>query len=177
MMALRGHLWHRLHWLRGLLLLLAIAPHCAMAATPKDSPAMKMLQCDVCTSVMATLSKDVKYLVESESMWESSDLNSRIMVSCSDPALPSGAMQEACGYFVGDYRKIIARDVALRWDEDSEEFEEDIVPREFCLKIGACKEGHKSISEMISQSDRKDKALKEEKEEKDRNAKKKPTKA
>merc|ERR1712113_75158 len=84
-----------------------------------------------------------------------------------------GAMKDACGYMMADYHKAIAREISLRWTEDSEEFEEDIVPLEFCSKVGICKEGHKTINEMISQSDKKEKDLKWEKEEKDKVAKRK----
>merc|ERR1719499_1387259 len=127
-----------------------------------------MLSCDACQTVMQQLSKDVKYLVETEKMWKPKDLTERIKVSCGDPALPSGAMRDACGYMMSDYHQAIAREITLRWTEDSDEFEEDIVPAEFCAKVGICKEGHKSIGEMISQSDRKEKDLKWEKEEKEK---------
>merc|ERR1712217_586053 len=82
----------------------------------------------------------------------------------------------ACGYMMADYHQAIAREITLRWTEDSEEFEEDIVPTEFCAKVGICKEGHKSINEMISQSDRREKDLKWEKEQKEKSAKSKKKK-
>eukprot|EP00971_Amphidinium_carterae_P083587 1654608-Amphidinium_carterae.2 len=59
--------------------------------------------------------------------------------------------------------------------EDSEEFEEDIVPKEFCHKVRLCRDGDKNIGEMIHNANEKEKALKEEKEEKDRK-KNKPAK-
>merc|ERR1712113_249819 len=122
------------------------------------------------------LSKDVKFLVESDKMWNPKDLAERIKVSCQDPGIASGAMKDACSYMMADFHEAIAREVALRWTEESEEFEEDIVPKEFCEKVGICKEGHKTINEMISTSDRKEKDLKQEKEEKE-TAKKKKKKA
>merc|ERR1712146_87488 len=98
--------------------------------------------------------------VEGEKMWKPKDLNGRIQVSCQDPALPSGAMKEACGHLMADFHGPIAKEIALRWTPDSEEFEEDIVPVEFCGKIGVCKDGHKTISQMIGESDGKEKAIK-----------------
>merc|ERR1712183_1253116 len=99
-----------------------------MGTAPKGSPAMKMLQCDVCRSVMQELSKDVKFLVESEKMWKPKDLKERIQHSCGDPTIPSGAMKDACGYMLADYHGVIAREIEKRWTEDSDEFEDDIVP-------------------------------------------------
>eukprot|EP00811_Abedinium_folium_P005307 NODE_14889_length_1079_cov_5.679622.p1 GENE.NODE_14889_length_1079_cov_5.679622~~NODE_14889_length_1079_cov_5.679622.p1 ORF type:complete len:255 (-),score=52.89 NODE_14889_length_1079_cov_5.679622:211-975(-) len=136
------------------------------AGTTKDSPAMKMLGCDSCRIIAAELSKDVKYLVESDKMWRPKDLNERVEISCLDPSIASGAMRNACSYMLSDYRTVIAREVALRWSEDSDEFEEDIVPAELCEKMGACREGHKMISEMIAASDTKEKALKDARAEK-----------
>merc|ERR1719174_1502407 len=88
-----------------------------------------------------------------------------------DPGLPNGAIRDACSDMLSTYHEAIARDIALRWTESSEEFEEDIVPLEFCKKIGACREGHKSINEMINSADRKEKDLKWEKEQKEKDAK------
>mmetsp|Transcript_6468 Transcript_6468/g.13310 ORF Transcript_6468/g.13310 Transcript_6468/m.13310 type:complete len:203 (+) Transcript_6468:53-661(+) len=150
----------------------ALQPWVVGAQAPKDSPAMKMLQCDACRIVMKELSKDVKYLVESDKMWKTQDLEERIKVSCADPGIASGAMKDACGYMVSDYQKAIAKDITLRWTESAEEFEEDIVPVEFCRKVRICKEDHKTINEMITLSDRKEKDLKWEKEDKERSKKK-----
>mmetsp|Transcript_26438 Transcript_26438/g.66550 ORF Transcript_26438/g.66550 Transcript_26438/m.66550 type:complete len:981 (-) Transcript_26438:61-3003(-) len=145
-------------------------------AAPKDGPAMKMLVCDACNAVMGWLAKDVKFLVETGKMWKPKDLRDRIGISCGDPMLPTGAMRDACGYLMADYNEGIARDVALRWTEGSEEFEEDIVPREFCEKLGVCKEGHKTLNHQISFAERKEKDLKWEKEQKAKDAKRKPKK-
>eukprot|EP00747_Dinoflagellata_sp_TGD_P165289 gnl/TRDRNA2_/TRDRNA2_186370_c0_seq1.p1 gnl/TRDRNA2_/TRDRNA2_186370_c0~~gnl/TRDRNA2_/TRDRNA2_186370_c0_seq1.p1 ORF type:complete len:239 (+),score=75.87 gnl/TRDRNA2_/TRDRNA2_186370_c0_seq1:50-718(+) len=160
--------------------LLATAPICVQgmfggggAKSPKDSPAMTMLQCDSCRAVLEELAKDVKYLVESEKMWKEKDLEERLKISCQDPSLPTGAMRDACGYMMADYHKQIAKEVALRWNEDSDEFEEDIVPRDFCTKVGVCKQGHKTINQMIGESEKKEKQKKEQEEDKAATAKRK----
>merc|ERR1719221_1260295 len=137
---------------------------------PKDSPAMKKLQCDACLHVMHELSKDVKYLVESDKMWKPQDLKERIQVSCLDPSMPTGAFKDACSMTMLDYHESMAREIALRWTEDADEFEEDIVPTEFCQKVGICKEGQKTINQMISESDRREKDLAAEKQEKEKAA-------
>jgi len=116
------------------------------------------------------LSKDVKYLVETEKMWKPKDLQERIKSSCQDPNLPSGAMKDACAYLLEDYHKAIATEVATRWTEDAEEFEDDIVPLEFCEKVGACKSGQKGLNQMMSEGDIKNKLLEEEKKEKEAKA-------
>merc|ERR1719384_672781 len=127
---------------------------------PEGSPAMKMLGCESCKTVMAQLSLDVGYLVQSEKMWKPKDLRERIQISCSDPTLPDGAMKEACAAMMAKYHEAIARDITLRWMEDSDEFEEDIEPKSFCQKLGVCKGTEKSINEMMEESDRKQKAIK-----------------
>lgn len=137
-------------------------------AVKANSPAMKVLKCEACHSVMKELSLDVKFLVESNKMWKQDVLRERISVSCGDPGIANGALKDACGYMMADYHKGIATEVSSRWDEDSDEFEEDIVPKEFCLKVGICKENHKSLTQMISTSDQKQKDMKEEQEEKER---------
>merc|ERR1712232_535525 len=95
----------------GALLLLATLLPCGLGAANKDAPAMKMLQCDACKSVMNTLSEDVKYLVMSEKMWKPKDLTDRVQISCMDPGIPKGALQEACGFLMSDYHKAIAKEV------------------------------------------------------------------
>merc|ERR1712137_506075 len=127
---------------------------------PKDSPSMKMLACDACGTIMVRMRDDMKYLFETNQMWKPKDLAERVQISCGDPLLPSGAMRDACGYMMADYHKAIAREVAKYWDEDAEEFEEDIMPIEFCSKLGICKEDHKGINQMLGESDRKEKDLK-----------------
>eukprot|EP00913_Durusdinium_trenchii_P022605 g21229.t1 len=50
-----------------------------------------------------------------------------------------------------------------RWDEDSEEFEEDISPKEFCTeKARICEADAKGLSHMLDEASRKEKHLKEE---------------
>eukprot|EP00929_Paragymnodinium_shiwhaense_P120704 TRINITY_DN92729_c0_g1_i1.p1 TRINITY_DN92729_c0_g1~~TRINITY_DN92729_c0_g1_i1.p1 ORF type:complete len:199 (+),score=51.87 TRINITY_DN92729_c0_g1_i1:63-659(+) len=153
-----------------LAILCSVKSEVGLASASKDSPAMKMLMCDACRQVVQELGKDVKYLVESDKMWKPKDLSERIALSCGDPMLASGAMKEACGFLVSDFQKRMEHEIALRWTEESEKFEEDIVPREVCTDIGACNNGHKTLNEMIGESDRKEKALKWEKEEKEKSA-------
>merc|ERR1711957_982090 len=99
---------------------------------------MKMLQCEACQTITSELAKDVKYLVETEKMWKPKTLRDRIAISCGDPNIAQGAVKDACGFLIGSYSEAIARELALRWNEDSDEFEEDIIPKPFCMKIGAC---------------------------------------
>lgn len=142
----------------------------------KDAPAMKMLGCDACQSVMKTLSKDVKYLVEKEMMWETKVLNERLGISCNDPALPTGAMKDACAYLISDYGTAIAKEVAEHWTEDSEKFEEDLVPDEVCKLLGACKEGQQTLGQIMAESQKKEKAQKEAKEDQQKEKAKKDAK-
>merc|ERR1719231_184639 len=78
--------------------------------------------------------------------------------------LAQGAGKEACGYLMADYHEAIAQEVELRWTEEDEAFEEDIVPKEFCGKIGVCRDGQKTMNEIVSDSDRKEKDIKEDQE-------------
>mmetsp|Transcript_41639 Transcript_41639/g.75565 ORF Transcript_41639/g.75565 Transcript_41639/m.75565 type:complete len:169 (-) Transcript_41639:212-718(-) len=160
----------RQSWRRPFAVLVAFLLHSPGRAAPlsNGSPALKMLLCDSCQHVMQALSKDVKYLVETGKMWKPTDLKERILASCEDPAIPNGAGKEACAHLVTDHSKVIAEEVSLRWREDSEEFEEDIVPKEFCYKVQLCKDGDKNIGEMINRATEKEKALKEEQAEKER---------
>lgn len=171
----RGAARHGALLSRSVLALVALSAS-GVEAGAKTGPAFKALMCDACYHVMTSLGKDVGFLIETGKMWKSEDLNARIAMSCMDPNLVQGAMQESCSDMIDEYSKVIAKDVALRWDEDAEEFEEDIVPTEFCAKAGICKEGHKSINQMLSDGERKDKLMKEEKAEKERLAKKKKSK-
>ncbi|CAK0840288.1 unnamed protein product [Prorocentrum cordatum] len=116
---------------------------------------------------MKTLSKDVKYLVETGKMWKAKDLNERIGISCNDPALPTGAMRDACGYMIQAHGKAIAAEVEEHWTEESDKFEEDLVPDEFCKSVGACKEGQQTLSQIMAESSRKDKIEKEAKADKE----------
>merc|ERR1719512_135240 len=131
---------------------------------------MKMLSCEACKIIAKPLGADVAYLVQSRNMWKPKDLRERIQVSCQDPDVLEGAMREACGNMMAKYHEAIARDVAMRWTEDSDEYEEDIEPKSFCHKLGACKGDEQTINEMVSTSDRKEKLIKEEQEEKERAA-------
>mmetsp|Transcript_131676 Transcript_131676/g.380871 ORF Transcript_131676/g.380871 Transcript_131676/m.380871 type:complete len:183 (-) Transcript_131676:120-668(-) len=142
------------------------------STSKKKGPAWQRLMCDACFTVMETMAKDVKFLNEAGKMWKPDDLKARIGMSCMDPSLLQGAMQETCADMIDQHSKEIAKEVALRWNENSEEFEEDIVPAEFCAKVGVCQDGHKSINQMMSEGTLKDKLMKEEKEEKERLAKK-----
>merc|ERR1719161_887405 len=101
---------------------------CVVADTmaPKNSPAMALLICDACIGIMQELGLDVKYLTESEKAWRPEDLRKRIKV----------AGEQACGYLMSDYHEAIAREIETRWHDDDETFEEDIVPKEFCMKVG-----------------------------------------
>mmetsp|Transcript_81299 Transcript_81299/g.169940 ORF Transcript_81299/g.169940 Transcript_81299/m.169940 type:complete len:189 (+) Transcript_81299:832-1398(+) len=166
---------HILRWKsavpRLLCLLLALFPSSSRVSAAAVSPAQKMLHCEACKTISAALSKDVKTLVEAEKMWTQKDLLGRIDISCMDPNLPSGAMQEMCSDFIEKYRQVIAKEVAKRWDENADEFEEGIVPGQFCFALGACQEKHETINEMIQKSNKKEKDLKEEREEKARASK------
>eukprot|EP00428_Durinskia_dybowskii_P037682 CAMPEP_0170261726 /NCGR_PEP_ID=MMETSP0116_2-20130129/30744_1 /TAXON_ID=400756 /ORGANISM="Durinskia baltica, Strain CSIRO CS-38" /LENGTH=163 /DNA_ID=CAMNT_0010512791 /DNA_START=75 /DNA_END=566 /DNA_ORIENTATION=+ len=142
-------------------------------ASELKGDALKNLMCESCHVVMNSFAKDVKYLTETGKMWKQKDLEQRLSISCSDPGLPQGAFAQACAALLEDYGKAIMRDVSARWDEDSEYFEEDIAPKEYCRSIGVCKEGHVSINQMIANSDRKEKDLKEEREAKEREKAKK----
>mmetsp|Transcript_52507 Transcript_52507/g.139814 ORF Transcript_52507/g.139814 Transcript_52507/m.139814 type:complete len:187 (-) Transcript_52507:6-566(-) len=134
----------------------------------KDSPAIRGLMCDVCKTTSISLSKDVKFLLETERVWRPKDLQERIMVSCQDPQVGSGALMDACGYFLLDYHKVLEREVMSRLDEESEDFEVDIVPSKICTAMGVCHDSHVTIDQMMSNSDRKKKDLDEEREEKAR---------
>merc|ERR1719291_528625 len=68
-------------------------------------------------------------------------------------------------------------EIALRWTPSAEEFQEGIIPREFCHKIKVCKEGQQDINEMIARSDRRQKDLDEEKADKERAKARKAQKA
>mmetsp|Transcript_24206 Transcript_24206/g.45708 ORF Transcript_24206/g.45708 Transcript_24206/m.45708 type:complete len:171 (+) Transcript_24206:37-549(+) len=144
------------------------------AAVPsRGTKAYTILVCDACRIVMNRLSKDVKYLTETQKMWPDAVLDERLSMACEDPGHPSGSGQEACGLFLEDYASLIRKEVKLRWDEDSEEFEEDIVATHFCAeKAKICDIEAKGISHMIEESSRRDKLLKEEREEKERLANK-----
>eukprot|EP00440_Ansanella_granifera_P055397 gb/GFBE01060055.1/.p1 GENE.gb/GFBE01060055.1/~~gb/GFBE01060055.1/.p1 ORF type:complete len:167 (+),score=58.36 gb/GFBE01060055.1/:1-501(+) len=140
----------------------------------KGTPAYTMLVCDACKTVIGRLSKDVKYLIMSQKMWTDSVMDERLALSCSDPKLPTGAGADACAVFIADYAKLIKKEVALRWDEDSEEFEEDLVPKAFCTeKAFICKDDTKGINQMMKESEVRQKNLDEEKEDKAKRAKKK----
>mmetsp|Transcript_20541 Transcript_20541/g.33783 ORF Transcript_20541/g.33783 Transcript_20541/m.33783 type:complete len:134 (+) Transcript_20541:2-403(+) len=128
-----------------------------------------MLACDACRIVMEKLAKDVRYLSEVQKVWPDSVLDERLAVSCNDPQHPSGSGTEACQLFIADHAKLIKLEANARWDEDSEEFEEDINVAEFCEeKARVCGENEKGLNHMIGEANRKEKALKEEKEEKER---------
>mmetsp|Transcript_80905 Transcript_80905/g.142720 ORF Transcript_80905/g.142720 Transcript_80905/m.142720 type:complete len:172 (-) Transcript_80905:146-661(-) len=146
----------------------------AEAKLTKDSHAFTMLGCDACKIVMGRLAPDLKFLTETAQIWPQSVLEERLALACDDPKHPTGAGVEACNLFISEYHKSIVKEVKKRWDENSEEFEEDIVPAVFCTNIvSICKEGKQSLNEMMAFSERKEKLLKEEKEEKERAAKSK----
>eukprot|EP00415_Alexandrium_ostenfeldii_P004557 UN4557 len=134
---------------------------------------MKMLQCEACRAVMTELAKDVKYLVESDKMWRPQVLSERIKISCLDPAIPAGVMKDACGYMMADFHEAIGRDVVLRWREDAEEFEEDIMPKEFCEKVGVCRENQKPMLQSINEGSQRHKDLTEQAAEKEKSQKNK----
>merc|ERR1719356_2365358 len=138
---------------------------------------MRGLFCDACYTIMTSLAKDVKFLVETDKMWKKKDLQGRIMASCMDPTMPTGSMRDACGYVLEDYMPAMEAEIALRWTPSAEEFQEGIIPREFCHKIKVCKEGQQDINEMIARSDRRQKDLDEEKADKEKAKAKKAAKA
>ncbi|CAE7543324.1 unnamed protein product [Symbiodinium microadriaticum] len=145
-------------------------------ALPKDSKAYRMLACDACRIVMNRLSRDVKFLTETRKIWPDAVLDQRLSISCEDPSHPSGSGVEACSLFMQDHADLIRKEVKLRWDEASDEFEEDIVATEFCSeKARICDVDAKGISHMIDEASRKEKLLKEEREEKERIATKTQT--
>ncbi|CAE7456438.1 GRTP1 [Symbiodinium natans] len=122
-----------------------------------------MLACDACRIVMNRLSRDVKYLTETRKIWPDEVLDQRLSISCEDPSHPSGSGVEACSLFMEESANLIRKEVKLRWDEASEEFEEDIVAAEFCSeKARICDEDAKGISHMIDEASRKEKLLKED---------------
>jgi hypothetical protein len=123
----------------------------------KNAPAMKMLMCDGCHNIFSKLSLDVKFLIEAEKTWPRAVLDERILLSCSDPDIPSGVAKEACGYVLEDYHTRIAEDVLSRLNPKHEMFEETIVPKEVCLDMGLCKEKQSSLGMMIGQQDAKGK--------------------
>ncbi|CAJ1367278.1 unnamed protein product [Effrenium voratum] len=157
---------------RFLAVLAALAPALA-APLQKGTKAYEMIMCDACRIVMERLSKDVKYLTETRKVWPDSVLDERLAIACSDPSHPSGTGVEGCTMFVQDHSRLIKQEVNSRWDEDSEEFEEDIVAAEFCAdKARICDVTAKGIGHMIDEASRKEKHLKEEREEKERLANK-----
>eukprot|EP00434_Breviolum_minutum_P016107 symbB.v1.2.014196.t1/scaffold981.1/size258483/7 len=139
------------------------------AALQRNTKAYQMLGCDACRIVMEKLAKDVRYLSEVQKVWPESVLDERLAMSCNDPLHPSGSGTEACQLFIQDNAKLIKLEANARWDENSEEFEEDINVMEFCTeKAKICGENEKGLNHMISEANRKEKALKEEKAEKER---------
>eukprot|EP00930_Biecheleria_cincta_P095721 TRINITY_DN87658_c0_g1_i1.p1 TRINITY_DN87658_c0_g1~~TRINITY_DN87658_c0_g1_i1.p1 ORF type:complete len:172 (-),score=40.18 TRINITY_DN87658_c0_g1_i1:14-529(-) len=138
------------------------------------TPAYTLLVCDACKIVMGRLVKDVKYLVETRKMWTSDQLNSRLALACEDPQHPTGTGVDACNAFIHHNANLVKAEVSSRWDEDSEEFEEDIVPKEFCRdKAFICKDGKMGLNEMMNFEQKKEADLKAEREEKEkRNTKK-----
>eukprot|EP00439_Symbiodinium_sp_Y106_P036976 s536_g4.t1 len=149
---------------------------------------------------MNRLSRDVKFLTETRKIWPDAVLDQRLSISCEDPSHPSGSgvdslqcsyclhslilarflfwslprlrdCEEACSLFMQDHADLIRKEVKLRWDEASDEFEEDIVATEFCSeKARICDVDAKGISHMIDEASRKEKLLKEDREEKERTA-------
>merc|ERR1712217_309089 len=108
-----GHAVRRLCFLKIAFIFTLFTGAVAQSGPSKDSPAMKMLQCDSCRAVMYELSKDVKYLVESDKMWKSKDLGERIQVSCSDPNIAKDSMKDACAYMLADFHEAIAREIVF----------------------------------------------------------------
>ncbi|CAE8696375.1 unnamed protein product, partial [Polarella glacialis] len=150
------------------LAVLGTLPTASANLPPKNSPGFRMLACEACTTVIGRLSKDVKHLIETKKMWTQPVLEERLAASCADPLLPKGAGNAACGVLIQDYGVVISKEVAKRWDEDAEEFEEDLVAKDFCSeKVDLCRDGSKTISQMLSESEVREKALKQEKDEKE----------
>eukprot|EP00913_Durusdinium_trenchii_P012414 g11654.t1 len=68
-------------WLR-LLTCLFCALTALAAPLQKDMKAYKMLACDACRIIMEKLSKDVRYLSETEQVWPDAVLDERLALAC-----------------------------------------------------------------------------------------------
>ena len=74
---------------------------------------------------------------------------------------------DACKYFLEDYHDEIHKEIKSRWNPDSDLFEENLNPLEFCReRMGACKADQVGLNHLISTSERKTQALEAEAEEK-----------
>ena len=83
-------------------------------ANDKNAPAMKMLACDGCQVVMGPLSADLDYLIQGEKYWDDDTLKQRIGISCQHPTIPSGAIADACSYFLQDYHAEVHKEIKKR---------------------------------------------------------------
>lgn len=124
-------------------------------ASKIESRVYDMFSCDACMTVMSGLRSDLKFLIESEKKWTRKVLNKRISVSCEDPRLTVGDQAKAtCLLFVSDYKKRIAKLMEARWEQDSDEYEEDIHPRSVCEnELKSCKEGQQTIAEILNKDE------------------------
>ena len=84
---------------------------------------MRVLMCNACRTVVHRISNDVKFLVETEQMWEQPDLNARLHISCDDPHIPGGdgSMREACELMMSTYQKQMAKQRIPIWTKGQQD--------------------------------------------------------
>eukprot|EP00919_Chromeraceae_sp_WS-2016_P053878 GHVR01127953.1.p1 GENE.GHVR01127953.1~~GHVR01127953.1.p1 ORF type:complete len:149 (-),score=47.49 GHVR01127953.1:381-827(-) len=105
------------------------------------------------------LDADLVYLITSESFWDIKTTRSRVMISCDDPGVPGDQAKGICEDFIKLHVDFFVDEIQKRLTPEADEFEEGLVPTDICIQAGACEESGHTLNQMISQQDKKDKAI------------------
>ena len=115
-----------------------------------------ILVCTACTRVIGRVGVDVTKRLERNEKW-SKELHLKykhmLKVACAnreDFPLENDIFLKGCAVFMSQHNKACLKKIKKHLDPNAEEYEEDIVEKEFCTEIGACMRGMKNIDDHLN---------------------------
>ena len=115
-----------------------------------------ILVCTACTRVIGRVGVDVTKRLERNEKW-SKELRLKykhmLKVACAnkeDFPPENDIFLKGCAVFMSQHHKACLKKIKKHLDPDAEEYEEDIVEKEFCTEIGACMRGMQNIDDHLN---------------------------
>ena len=114
-----------------------------------------VLVCTACTRVIGRIGVDVTKRLEKNELWSKSlkkKYKNMLRVACAnreDFPMNNEIFLKGCAIFMSQYNKACLKKISNHLNPDADEFEEDIVEKEFCTELGACPDGMRSIDDHM----------------------------
>jgi len=115
-----------------------------------------VLVCTACTRVIGRIGVDVTKRLEKNDQWSKglkSKYNTMLQAACAnreDFPLNNEIFVKGCAIFMSKYKKAALKKISNHLNPKADEFEEDIVEKEFCTDLGACPNGMRTIDEHMN---------------------------